>query len=175
VSFLWGRTIKLRVNRTLPALTPPYPPLSGWGAGGWFLNYFCYTFPMSSITFKARKQVRAYSTQNKQNMNLSEVRMWMVLKWSPYNFRRQKTLGNYICDFVSIKHKIIIEVDGISHESKWSYDVKREQYLIDHGYKLLKFIGMIPYPEESVYDFVWEKIHVLDEWDIRRVVVNTDE
>ncbi len=129
---------------------------------------------MSSITYKAAEKTRDYATQNKQSMNLSEVRMWMILKWSIYNFRRQKTLGNYIVDFSSLKHNLVIEVDGISHEDKKSYDEKREAYIINHGYKILKFVGMMPYPDNQIYDYVWSKISELEKGTVLIMTVMMD-
>jgi very-short-patch-repair endonuclease len=32
-----------------------------------------------------------------------------------YKFRRQRPIGPYIADFVSIPHRLIIEVDGSQH------------------------------------------------------------
>ncbi len=107
-------------------------------------------------------------------MNLSEVRMWMVLKWSPYNFRRQKTLGNYIVDFASLKNKIVIEVDWISHEEKKDYDIRREKYITDHGYKILKFVGIMLYPDDRTHEYVWSKISELEKGTVSMMTVMMD-
>ena len=129
---------------------------------------------MKSVTYKANNKTREYSDQNRQNMNLSEVRMWMMLKWSPYIFRRQKTLGNFIVDFASLKHKIVIEVDGITHEHKKPYDDMREQWIIAHSYKMLRFVGMIPFPDDRTYEYVWSKISEIESWADPIVVVKID-
>ena len=86
----------------------------------------------------------------------------MILKSSPYNFRRQQTIGNYIVDFASLSHRLIIEVDGITHESKQTYDRRREYFIKSHGYKILKFTGMIPYPNNEITEFVWDNINTLE-------------
>lgn len=41
--------------------------------------------------------------------------MWLVLRdrrLAGYKFRRQRPIGPYIVDFVSIRHRLVIEVDG---------------------------------------------------------------
>ncbi len=130
---------------------------------------------MKSISYKAHTRTRKYADQNKQSMNLSEVRMWLMLKWSPYNFRRQKTLGNYISDFASLKHKIVIEVDGITHEEKKIYDESREQWITQHGYKILKFVWSIPFPDDLIYEYVWTKIAELETWSASIMIAMVDE
>ena len=45
----------------------------------------------------------------------AERKLWSVLrgnKLKGVSFRRQHAIGNYIVDFVSIKKKLIIELDG---------------------------------------------------------------
>lgn len=118
---------------------------------------------MKKIAFSARKKTQEYSKINKINMNLSEVRMWMMLKTSDYNFRRQQTIGNFIVDFASLSHKIVIEIDGISHEEKSVYDTRRDDFILSHGYKILRFTGMIPYPNDDIMRFVWNKIQELEQ------------
>lgn len=53
-------------------------------------------------------------------------------------------------------------MDGISHEDKNGYDEKREAYITNHGYKILKFVGIIPYPDDQIYDYVWSKIREME-------------
>lgn len=120
---------------------------------------------MDTIAFSAHKKTQWYAKTNKQSMNLSEVRMWMILKSSPYKFRRQQTIGDFIVDFASLWHKIVIEVDGISHEEKAHYDTQRDDFILSHGYKILRFVGMIPFPDSEISEFVWSKIQELELWD----------
>ena len=32
-----------------------------------------------------------------------------------FRFRRQRPIGNYVCDFVCLSHHLIIELDGSQH------------------------------------------------------------
>lgn len=56
-----------------------------------------------------------------------------------YKFKRQKPIGPYIVDFFCPKLKLIIEVDGYSHEDKADYDQKRDNYLKNIGFSILHF------------------------------------
>lgn len=51
-------------------------------------------------------------------MTLAEQKLWYHLRGKRLNgikFRRQQTIGGYIVDFVSMEHRLIIELDGGQH------------------------------------------------------------
>lgn len=56
-----------------------------------------------------------------------------------YQFNRQFPIGNYIVDFICRKLNLIIEIDGSSHFSKSESDQKRQDYLEELGYEILRF------------------------------------
>ena len=73
---------------------------------------------------------------------LAERKLWSVLRGNKLNgvsFRRQHAIGNYIVDFVSIKKKLIIELDGSQHLEQTEYDEERTRYLESQGYKVIRF------------------------------------
>jgi len=72
----------------------------------------------------------------------AESKLWSYLrgnKLNGVNFRRQHAIGNYIADFVSIKRKLIIELDGSQHLEQAEYDIVRSQYFASLGYKVIRF------------------------------------
>lgn len=74
--------------------------------------------------------------------NLSEVLLWNELKIKKLNrldFDRQRIIGNYIVDFFCFKCRLVIEIDGSSHDNKVEYDKLRTDYLESLGLKVLKF------------------------------------
>ncbi len=62
---------------------------------------------------------------------------------------RQKPLGNYIVDFYCTTPFIppllrgiegfVIEIDGESHEGRFSYDMQRQQFLESMGLTVIRF------------------------------------
>ena len=56
-----------------------------------------------------------------------------------YQFMRQKPIGDYIVDFYCSRLKLVIEIDGASHNNKFVYDRKREQFLLSLGLSVLRF------------------------------------
>jgi len=72
----------------------------------------------------------------------AERKLWAYLrnnKLNGINFRRQHAIGNYIVDFVSIKNKLVIELDGSQHLEHEERDTERTQYLESQGYKVIRF------------------------------------
>lgn len=71
-----------------------------------------------------------------------EGKLWhLYLKYFEPRFIRQKILGSYIVDFYCPALKLIIEIDGEQHffEENLVYEKRRERYLENKGYMLLRF------------------------------------
>lgn len=51
----------------------------------------------------------------------------------------QHAIGNYIPDFVRIKKKLIVELDGSQHIEQQEYDAERTKYFESLGYKVIRF------------------------------------
>ena len=78
----------------------------------------------------------------RNNSTLSEVLLWKHLKKAQmmgYRFHRQKPIDNFIVDFYCHKLKLIIEIDGSSHEYKGNSDTRRSERLKSLGFNILRF------------------------------------
>jgi very-short-patch-repair endonuclease len=87
---------------------------------------------------------RARARQLRREMTRAETLLWRHLKAHRLvapGFRRQAPMGNYIADFVSHSCKLVIEVDGESHdfESRLRHDERRDQWFASRGYRVLRF------------------------------------
>lgn len=65
----------------------------------------------------AYKLLRENAVFNRRHPTDAERMVWEFLKTSPYGvrFRNQYVIGQYIVDFVALKGKFIIEIDGGYH------------------------------------------------------------
>lgn len=52
-------------------------------------------------------------------------------------FRRQVPIGDWIADFVSFEHRLIMEADGSQHSN--ARDARRDQDLVSRGFRVLRF------------------------------------
>ena len=78
----------------------------------------------------------------RKNSTLSEVLLWNKLKNHQFfnlDFDRQKIIGNYIVDFYCPALKLIIEIDGNSHDNKLDYDLERDKYFGELGLQVIHF------------------------------------
>jgi len=94
--------------------------------------------PLKRAKPKTYERARAL----RKELTPAERKLWSVLRGNKLNgvsFRRQHAIGNYIVDFVSIKKKLIIELDGSQHLEQTEYDEERTRYLESQGYKIIRF------------------------------------
>ena len=78
----------------------------------------------------------------RKNSTLSEVLLWLKLKnrnIKDLDFDRQRIIGDHIVDFYCPSIGLVIEIDGSSHLFNYEDDIKREEYLVSLGLKVLRF------------------------------------
>lgn len=92
------------------------------------------------------KQYRILPKQTKNarrlrtNMTDAEKKLWYRLRnkqFYGFRFRRQHPIGPYIVDFVCLKTKLIIELDGGQHAGN-AKDGTRTSYLQSQGFTVLR-------------------------------------
>ncbi|MFM9852352.1 MAG: endonuclease domain-containing protein [Sphingomonadaceae bacterium] len=83
---------------------------------------------------RARKQRR--------EMYLPEVLLWIQLKQHPggLKFRKLHPCGEFVADFYCDSAKLVIEVDGISHDmgDQPEYDAARDAWFLSQGIRTLR-------------------------------------
>ncbi len=77
-------------------------------------------------------------------MTRAETLLWRYIKAHRIDglgFRRQMPLGNYVVDFVCLSAKLIIELDGETHDfvSRQIADGRRDAFLTSAGFRVLRF------------------------------------
>ncbi|NMW32375.1 DUF559 domain-containing protein [Altererythrobacter sp. RZ02] len=71
----------------------------------------------------------------------AERALWAYLSRSALGvkFSRQMPVGPFFADFLCRSLKLVIELDGHSHDIAPQRDPIRDRWLIDHGYSVLHF------------------------------------
>mgnify|MGYP001584443284 FL=1 len=106
-------------------------------------------------------KLKALSRNLRKKSTLSEALLWNILKGKKtkgYQFMRQKPIDNYIVDFFCSKLKLIIEVDGISHNDKYKRDQIRQQRLESWGFSVLRFY------EKDIKKDIRAVIGAIEDW-----------
>ena len=78
----------------------------------------------------------------RRNSTEVERYLWRYLRRNQlegFKFRRQQPIGRYIVDFVNFKRKIVIEVYGGQHAIGNTKDRKRDKWLREEGFEVLRF------------------------------------
>ena len=78
---------------------------------------------MSSGTRHSRPQ--AFARHLRKNMTDAERHLWQHLRHKQLHgikFRRQQSIGTYIVDFVSMEHRLVLELDGSQHMEQVAHD-----------------------------------------------------
>ena len=90
-------------------------------------------FPRRKIEFA--RSLRRESTTG-------EHRLWWHLsnrQLAGFKFRHQSAIGPYIADFACMELKLIVEIDGPSHDGRLAYDQNRSAFLARRGFRVERF------------------------------------
>ena len=89
--------------------------------------------------FKPRDTERARELRNQATP--AERLLWRYLARGQLGakFSRQMPVGPYFADFMCRDLKLIVELDGFSHEMRQAADAARTQVIETEGYRVLRF------------------------------------
>lgn len=99
--------------------------------------HYCTANPM------VYKILKEYAKHNRKYPTQAEAVLWEYLCNGKLgsNFRRQHIIGEFIADFVCLKSKLIIELDGGYHQTSQQQinDEERTLWLSKQGFTVLRF------------------------------------
>jgi very-short-patch-repair endonuclease len=85
----------------------------------------------------AKGMLRDRARGMRKAMSRAEAAVWKIARGSRLGvkFRRQHPVESYIADFACVEAKLIVEVDGLSHDddAQRAYDAERTRVLADAG------------------------------------------
>ena len=119
-----------------PTRKCPVPsPLVGEGQGGGSA-----TMPHANVD----KRQRSRAKRLRRAMTPAETLLWRHIKAHRIDglgFRRQIPFRNYIADFACLSAKLIVELDGESHnfEDRQKADQSRDAFFASDGFQVLRF------------------------------------
>jgi len=80
----------------------------------------------------------------RKSLTPPEARLWSFLKAlrsEGFHFRRQAPFRGYFLDFVCHNRRLVIEVDGASHEHREAHDRTCDGILSREGYRTMRFLN----------------------------------
>jgi very-short-patch-repair endonuclease len=78
----------------------------------------------------------------RRNQTLAEKTLWALVRnrrLDGFRFLRQVAIDRYFADFVCEAAKVIVELDGPTHDGREDYDARRTQTLELFGYIVIRF------------------------------------
>ena len=125
--------------------TFPLPALAGRGLGpapqAWEGEGPCaMDFPCEAQTRKST--IRARTLRREQTS--AESKLWACLRnrqLGGVKFSRQVSIGPFFADFCCREAKLVIEIDGVTHETpeELASDNRRTAWLEAQGYRVIRF------------------------------------
>lgn len=99
---------------------------------------------MSRRILPYNPKLKELARKLRNNSTKSEIKLWQVIKGKKiqgYDFHRQKPLLNFIADFYCYELKLVIELDGYSHqiEEVQKKDEVKQRELEKLGLTVLRF------------------------------------
>ncbi len=88
-----------------------------------------------------RKETKDRARRLRRNSTAPEQILWSVLQnrgVARLKFRRQHPIGPFIVDFYCHEARLVVEIDGESHEGRQEADVKRQRFLESQGLRVLR-------------------------------------
>ena len=80
--------------------------------------------------------------QLRTNHTDAEKHLWRYLRanrFVGFKFKRQQPIDQYIVDFICLRGRLVIEVDGGHHQDQRLADETRTKHLNELGFRVLRF------------------------------------
>ena len=90
-------------------------------------------------------RLTANAKSNRKAMSEPAMRIWLQLRAERFmgiKFRREKVIGHYIADFATNRPKLVIEIDGDTHDVDDQADAIRTRFLEGQGYHVVRYSNL---------------------------------
>ncbi len=89
----------------------------------------------------AAHRLRDFARELRANQTPWEQELWQELRahrFADVKFKRQQPIGPYIADFVALSRSVVVELDGSQHSQNADYDQKRDDFLRQEGFRVIR-------------------------------------
>jgi very-short-patch-repair endonuclease len=93
------------------------------------------------ISDALREKMQEVARQFRKEPTVSEKILWQALrgrKLDGWKFRRQQPIGTFVVDFFCASERLIVEVDGLIHETQHELDQQRQELLESLGLRFVR-------------------------------------
>ncbi len=113
------------------------------------------------------KKLKPLARQLRKEGTKGEAILWKYAlrakKLKGYQFNRQFPVGEYIVDFICRKLQLIIEIDGSTHNFRGVDDFKKQKFLGELGFTILRFTeGQVIYRIDDVVGEIYNSMEKIE-------------
>jgi len=119
---------------------------------------------MKKEHFSYNPKLKEYSKELRKNPTYAERAIWYSLRENQlkgYDFDRQKPIGEFIYDFFCSELKLVIEIDGATHDlpEVQEKDKAKDEFIRSIGLNILRFtddevLGMSDYAVKKIEEYI---------------------
>jgi len=91
---------------------------------------------------RVEPEIKAASKKLRREQTPAEKKLWRHLRdrqLGGFKFRRQLAIGRFVVDFACPTAKLIVEIDGDTHDGREANDAQRTQELAKERYRVTRF------------------------------------
>jgi len=91
-------------------------------------------------SMRATARSMASARTLRRRLSLPEMLLWRLLRLSrrELRFRKQHAIGPFLADFYCPAAKMVIEIDGATHDQRQNIDAKRDAYMASIGLRVIR-------------------------------------
>ncbi len=87
-------------------------------------------------------ELTSYARSMRKDPTRAEGVLWWLLRGRGIGvrFRRQVPIGPYVADFACLSHRVVVEIDGPTHEAgaQAAYDRRRDYWFQSQGWRVIR-------------------------------------
>jgi len=89
---------------------------------------------------RATGRSMASARRLRRQLSLPEMLLWRLLRLSrrELRFRKQHAIGPFVADFYCPAARLVIEIDGATHDQRQNADGRRDAYMTSLGLRVLR-------------------------------------
>ena len=89
---------------------------------------------------RATARSMASARRLRRQLSLPEMMLWRLLRLNrrELRFRKQHAIGPFVADFYCPAAKMVIEIDGATHDRRQQVDGRRDAYMAALGLKVIR-------------------------------------
>ncbi|MGE5564114.1 MAG: endonuclease domain-containing protein [Bacillota bacterium] len=89
---------------------------------------------------RATARSMASARRLRRQLSLPEMLLWRLLRLSrrELRFRKQYPIGPFVADFYCPAAKLVVEIDGATHDARQGADSMRDEYMASLGLTVVR-------------------------------------